>query len=254
LLYNNLLCKITLDNLRGYFIFMPRTAKPKRKLTSRQIALIEQLADPKLKSNTQAAIAAGYSPKIARQQVCDSLALPHITQAVQKRIARARAFYHVEPEEIIGSTVFQMRSSMDDVLDESGSFSITKARETGAIDLLKKHKEIIREVTAADGSIERIKTVEVELLTNQDARRDLANYFGVERFADSAVGYLPRFNQICASISDAAAFLTIREGQEVTEQATAKLFLSDHRSADLPFELINLIAKKYDLPEFLIEV
>jgi len=117
---------------------MPRIAKPKRKLTSRQLALIEQLADPKLKSNTQAAIAAGYSPKIARQQVCDSLALPHITQAVQKRIARARAFYHVEPEEIIGSTVFQMRSSMDDVLDVNGSFSITKARETGAIDLLAK--------------------------------------------------------------------------------------------------------------------
>jgi hypothetical protein len=105
---------------------------------------------------------------------------PRISAAIQRRRQRALDHHHVTPEEVLGFAVFQMRGSVDDLLSEEGSFSIEKARETGAVDLIKKHKETIKIFTGEDG-IETTKTVEVELLTNQDGRKEVASYIGLTK-------------------------------------------------------------------------
>lgn len=64
-----------------------------------------------------------------------------------------------------------------------GSFSIEKARETGAVDLIRRHKETIRTVKDKDGRTETTKTVEVEILHNQDGRREVAAYLGVDKIS-----------------------------------------------------------------------
>ncbi len=69
-----------------------------------------------------------------------------------------------------------MRSSIVDVLDDNGSFSLEKARATGAIDLIKKQRKTTKTFTDKDGNTEIIKTVEIEMLTNEDARKEVAKY------------------------------------------------------------------------------
>lgn len=151
----------------------------KNKLTIHQNKFVEAMSDPKTKNQTQAAIKAGCPPKNARITAAKWLTKANILEAITKRKQRALAHSCITPEEVLGSAVFQMRSSMNDVLDENGSFDIEKARATGAVDLLKRHKETIK--TDAEGNITR--TIEVELLTNQDARKEVANYIGVERLS-----------------------------------------------------------------------
>lgn len=151
------------------------------KLTTKQKKLVVELANPKTKSIAEAGRNAGFAEASVRSTVYGLLNDPFISEQVQKRRQRALAHHQVMPEEVIGSAVFQMRSSMRDVLDDDGSYSFDKACETGAIDLLKKHKETFREIKDNKGiTIETVKTVEVELLSNQDGRKEVANYIGVE--------------------------------------------------------------------------
>ncbi len=157
--------------------------KRKKQLTLREQRFVEAMADPRTKSNTQAAIQAGYAPQNARIIAAQNLTKLNISDAIRHRKQRALEHAEVSAQEVLGSAVFQMRSSMADVLDDEGSFDLNKAVDTGAIDLLKKHKETTRTIYDKEGGCEVIKTVEVEMLTNQDARKDVANYIGLERFA-----------------------------------------------------------------------
>jgi phage terminase small subunit len=154
----------------------------KKTLTPRREKLVKELANPETKSVAEAARKAGFAPSSINSTVYGIVRDPVISEAIEKRRRRALAHHNVTPEEVIGSAVFQMRSSMDDVLDEEGSFSMEKARETGAVDLLKKHKETIKTVYRTETKeTETTKTIEVELLTNQDARKEVANYIGLEK-------------------------------------------------------------------------
>lgn len=162
--------------------------KKPRKPTKKQEAFIEAMADPNTKSIRQAALKAGYAPSTANVEIYKTVENPRISEAIKERRARAIAHHQVTPEETLGSAVFQMRSSIDDVLDEEGSFSIEKARETGAIDLLKKHKETRKTTFNPDTKqVETTVVVEVEMLSNQDGRKEVANYIGLEKFTNESL-------------------------------------------------------------------
>lgn len=150
----------------------------RKRLTKKQQAFVEAMADPTVKSQKHAAELAGYAPTTATTHVYKMLDNIRISEAIKERKQRAITHFQLTPEEVIGSAAFQMRSSIDDVLDDDGSFSLQKARETGAIDLLKKHKETIKTQITENGTV-HIKTVEIEMMTNQDARKEVASYIGL---------------------------------------------------------------------------
>ena len=156
----------------------------KNQLPKTQQQFVENMANPAVKNQTQAyQLAYDCSYNTARANAPRLLANACISQAIEHRKQRAIAHSRVTPEEVLGNAAFQMRSSIDDVLDDEGFFNIERARETGAADLIKKYKETIRTIHKEIGETEIIKTVEVELLPNQDARKEVANYIGLEKFA-----------------------------------------------------------------------
>lgn len=155
--------------------------KPK-KLKPQHQKFVEELA--KGKSQTDAykkAYPTVKSRKVAQAASSRLLSNVIISEAAQHRINLALANAKTTPEEVLGSAVRQMRSSIRDVLDDNGSFSLEKADEMGAIDLVKKHKETIK----IDMQGNTTKTIEIEMLTNQDGRKEVASYLGLDHFANS---------------------------------------------------------------------
>ncbi len=173
-----------------------------KKLTHRQSKFVEAMAHPNTKNQTQAAVMAGCPNSTARIQASKWLTNPNISEAIERRKQRALAHALVTAQEVLGSAAFQMRSSMADVLDDTGSFSIERARETGAVDLLKKHKETCRTIHSKDGGYETIKTVEVEMLTNQDGRKEVANYIGLQQFAPVPQSKVDHFVTIIRTVAE----------------------------------------------------
>jgi len=100
------------------------------------------------------------------------------SEALQNRINRALSHHQVTPEEVIGSAVFNMRASMDDLIDEEGFFDLTKARETGAIDLIKEI-EFVQTVDLETN--EKIVKHKVKFESPAAARKEVANYIEVEK-------------------------------------------------------------------------
>lgn len=148
----------------------------KKKLTIQQAKFVEAMAHPHTKNQTQAAIEAGCSPKSARITASKWLTKANILDAIRKRKRQAIESTHATIEEVIGAAVFQMRSSIDDVLDIDGSFSLKKARETGRIDLIKRLNEST--ITDKRGNTKRV--VQIEILSPADARREVAEYIGLK--------------------------------------------------------------------------
>lgn len=146
------------------------------KLTTQQQKFVEAMAMPDVKSQTEAAVKAGCPPRNARITACRWLTKANIRQAIEERKKRAIGNAGVTPEEILGSTVFNMRSSMADVLDESGSFDIEKARATGAIDVVKKYHSKTT-VDAKTGN--KVIITEIEIYSAADARKEVAKYIGL---------------------------------------------------------------------------
>lgn len=146
-------------------------------LTRREKRFVEAMADPRVKSQTEAAIRAGYSPSTARIIASQKLTKLNISEAIECRKQKALAHARVTPEEVLGSAVFQMRSSIDDVLDEQGQFNLEKARATGAIDLIKKYRTLTR-IEPHTGSKEVL--TEIELYSPADARKEVASYINIE--------------------------------------------------------------------------
>lgn len=164
------------------------------KLKPQHQKFVEEIA--KGKNQTQAYMIAypNASYGTARMAATNLIAKPNISDAAQKRIEKALANSGVTLEEVVGSAARQMRYSMDDVLDENGDFDIEKARENGAIDFLKKKKTTI--ITDKFGNT--TKTVDVEFLTNETGRKELANYLGLERFNSAEKESIESIAQIFA--------------------------------------------------------
>ncbi|MBS1793659.1 MAG: terminase small subunit [Acidobacteria bacterium] len=222
---------------------MPVPSKPKRKPTPRQKKFVEAMADPKTKSARQAALKAGYAETTASVDAYRMLQKPHISEAIEARIKRAIAHSTVTPEEVLGSAVFNMRGSVNDLMDEDGFFDLKKARETGAIDLVKEIEFI--ETTDIETNKREVKH-KVKLESIAAARKEVANYIGLENFGDDQSGRLADFKRICNRIAEEAIL------QKVSEREMAEFFLSDERAGRLDGQLVRMIAERYlkaDEPE-----
>ncbi|HLM62482.1 MAG TPA: terminase small subunit [Pyrinomonadaceae bacterium] len=142
-------------------------------LTLREKKFVEAMADSRVKTQTEAAIIAGYSLATARIIASQKLTKLNISEAIEQRKQKVIKHADITPEEVLGSAVFQMRSSIDDVINERGEFDLEKARATGAIDLVKKYRTLVR-IEPNTGNKEIL--TEIELYSPADARKEVANY------------------------------------------------------------------------------
>lgn len=149
-----------------------------KKLTIKQKRFVNEMANPKIRNQTEAAIKAGCPPKNARITASRWLTNANILTAIEKRKQRALAHTGITPEEILGRAAQNMRVSVDDLLNENGAFDLEKARETGAIDDVKKYKSFAR-IDAETGNC-IIKT-EIEMYSSADARKEVARYIGLDK-------------------------------------------------------------------------
>ncbi len=153
---------------------MPKKSNYKEpKLKPQHKIVIEEIA--KGKSQTDAYLTAYpnvKSRKVAQVNASQLLSKPIILQAVQNRIQRAFKHARVKPEELVGAAAFQMRSSIDDVIDESGVPDLQKARETGAIDLIK---EIETRVHVDSHTGDKEYTYKIKMMTSEDGRKEVTN-------------------------------------------------------------------------------
>jgi hypothetical protein len=69
------------------------------------------MAHPQTKNQTQAAITARCPPKSALLTASRWLTKANILEAIEKRKLEVMDYAQVTPEEVLGSAVFQMRSS-----------------------------------------------------------------------------------------------------------------------------------------------
>ncbi len=220
--------------------YKKRSEGEPKTLTPRQKRLVENLANPKTESVSQAALDAGYSPSTATSLIYALVRAPHIQSAVQRRMKRALAHAHVTPEEVIGRTAENMRTSIDDCLDKDGRFDVKKARRTGAIDYLKKVKVTTRTVQSGDDPPAVIEQTEFELLSPADARKELANYMGLVKTVDNSQNALLQdFKRLSSRIIEEAIL------QNTSERDMAELFLSDPRTAQMDPEIIRLLQDRF---------
>lgn len=146
-----------------------------KKFKGRRARFIENMADPSIKTQKEAYIAAGYSDKGADQSASKLLTNTEIRAAIEKRKAEVAQFTGVTPEFLIGAAVRQATTTVDDVLDEHGHFSIDRARETGAVHLIKS-------LTRSQNKYG--ETVRFELYSADEARQELAHYIGLKQLAE----------------------------------------------------------------------
>lgn len=141
-----------------------------RRLTKKQEKFADGIAD-NLPVNA-AAINAGYSKNTAHVDAYQYLEKPSIKARIEERKAECAKLAQVTREQIIGATVLRAFATIDDALDENGFLDIEKARETGAIHLIKK----ISKTHTQHG----VNTA-VEFYSNESAQDKLANYLGLEK-------------------------------------------------------------------------
>ena len=140
-------------------------------LTKKQEAFAEQIALTNI-SARQAAIKAGFSENCAGEIAYECLKKPHIQAYIEERKAECAKIANVTKAQIIGATVLRAFASIDNALDENGYFDIEKARETGAIHLVKS----LSKTHSKYGT-----NTKVEFYSNEQAQDKLANYLGLEK-------------------------------------------------------------------------
>lgn len=166
-------------------------------------------------------------------RTCSSqlFANPNISEEVKRRIHRALQHNNVTPEEVIGHAARQMRTSMEDIVDENGNVNLEKAKENGAIDYIKKLKKT-RNVTE-NGTYE---TVEVELLNSETARKELANYIGIERLPDINIVQIQSFTENMQFIA---------ESKQLTPQQ-ALIYYREVLKPGLPSPVPDAVEEAYE--------
>lgn len=146
---------------------------PRKRLPKNQEKFIENMANPKFKSQTEAyQDAYGCDADSARKHAPRMVANGVILERIEERKREVAKHANVTAAQIIGATALRAFATIDDAFDENGDFSITKARETGAIHLIKK---MSRKHTK-----EGID-VSVEFYSNESAQDKLGNYLGLEK-------------------------------------------------------------------------
>jgi len=215
---------------------MSSNKKPVKLNTARRKKLVEELANPQNKSIAEAGRKAGFAENTIRGTLYHIAQSPAISKAVQKRRARAAAHHQVTAEEVLGHAVFNMRGSIDDLIDSEGRFDLKKARRTGAIDLIKEF-----EVTETIDPVTKETTVrhKLKLESPAAARKEVANYIGLERFGDGAATLEADFRRICSRITEESIV------QQVSEREMAEFFLSDERVGRLDPQVVERVKKEF---------
>jgi hypothetical protein len=116
-----------------------RKKKDPGELTPRQRKLVEGVTDPSCVSIAEAARRAGYKDGPAINAVAnETLKIPKVAAAVEKRKAELAAHAEVTDVQVLGGTAKIAFASIEDALDKDGRFDFKKAVKTGAADLIKK--------------------------------------------------------------------------------------------------------------------
>lgn len=170
------------------------------KLSHRDKKFVEAMVDPKTKSQTEAAIKAGYSPKTARTKASQKLTKVNIREEIEKRKKELAKLSNICDESIIGAAARVAFASIDDAFDDNGHFDIEKARQTGAINLIKS----IRRTPTKYG-----ESVSIEFYSASEARKELAEYLGIKQ--------LPRENEqrLQTAVNGILAFLEMHPDYDI---------------------------------------
>lgn len=153
--------------------------KKKAKLKPQHQIVVNEIAKGANQTEAYQKAYPSAAPDTARVNASRLLTNANISDALQKRINRALNHHQVTPEEVLGSAVFNMRTSMDDLMDEDGFFDLTKARETGAVDLIKEIEFV--EIVDLETKEKTVKH-KVKFESPAAARKEVANYIGLENF------------------------------------------------------------------------
>jgi len=152
-----------------------RPKKPRVTVTARQKRVADEIVKPGA-SKTAASLRAGLTKRQdAKNIATESKKAPGFAEVIARRRAEVRDHIssRVTAEEIMSMAIRDAVFTADDVLDANGHFSIRKARQTGAIAIIK---EIKVEQVKGGG-----KRTTVKLRDAQAARRELGEYLGMKQ-------------------------------------------------------------------------
>jgi phage terminase small subunit len=145
----------------------------KKPLTHKQQRFVEGVT--RHGNGARAAREAGYSAKTARQIAEENLTKLDISEAIERRRTDLMRRAQIHTDVIIGSLAEIALASLGDVLDDSGKFSIERARANGVDHLLKKVKVTER----IGGEV----VYEYEMYSRLEALNQLRDTFGMKQEA-----------------------------------------------------------------------
>jgi hypothetical protein len=122
---------------------------------------------------------AGTTSSSANQTGFAKMNKPHISAAIEERKAFYRSLANVEAEHVIGALQEMAFSSIEDSLDERGNFDFQKAKENGALKLVKKITT--RTGKRGEDGEPTWKETTVELYSRADALSQLAEVLGLKK-------------------------------------------------------------------------
>lgn len=151
----------------------PPDKKGKRSPQKAQEQFIENMADPAIRSQTEAYQKAyNVDTATARASAARLLSNVNIVKRIEERKAEVALHANVTKEQVLGATALRAFATIDDAFNDQGEFDIKKARKTGAVHLIKK---ITRNQT------EKGTNISVEFYSNESAQDRLGTYLGMEK-------------------------------------------------------------------------
>jgi phage terminase small subunit len=124
----------------------------------------------------KAAIAAGYSPKGARQTAHRLLT----NVDVQERIRQAKQRAGITPEVVSGVLAQQLLGDISDFVDEDGRFDYQRAKALRVTGQIQKLKIRSRKILNTKGDVVAVETIhELELYSSQRAAQILTGTLGM---------------------------------------------------------------------------
>lgn len=88
---------------------------------------------------------------------------------IEARKKECLEYTNVTPEMVMGAVAMRAFGSIDGAFDENGMFDIKRARDSGAIHLIRRLE------------LKKDGTFRVEFYSNESAQQQLANYMGMEK-------------------------------------------------------------------------
>lgn len=157
------------------------------KLSARQRLFVLFYTGSAHLNGTRAARMAGYSPDNPRGQAVQGsqlLSKVKIKDAINSIIQLSAPSL----DEIKARLNRHTQATLDECLDESGDFDIKKARETGAIDMIKSLHRQEKHIEREDGSVSTEVTWKVTLVSQQAAMNTLLRAEGAFREEEAEKG------------------------------------------------------------------